>query len=68
MPTTRSQARSGQPPDWATSSRANPPGRVSSQTSGISQQLSSERGVNHSYEAVGGGLALPLAAGMRDLW
>ena len=63
MPTTRSQALFGQPLDRAASSRAHLPGRVSSLTSGISQQLSSERGVNPSLQAVGGSLALSLAAG-----
>ena len=63
MPTTRSQARSGQPPDCAASSRAYPPGRVSSLSSGVSQQLFSERDVIASIQAVGGGLATPLAAG-----
>ena len=43
--------------------QGSPPGRVSSLTSGISQQLSSERGVNPSLQAVGGSLALSLAAG-----
>ena len=62
MPITRSQARSGQPSDRAASSRANPPGKVSSSTSSISQQLSCERGVNASTQAGGGSLATSLAA------
>ena len=62
MPITRSQARSGQPPNRAASLRANPPKKVSSTTSDISQQLP-ERGVNDSVQEIGGSLAIPLAEG-----
>ena len=51
---TRLQARSGQPPDLAASSRANNPGRDSSTPSDISQQPSHEGGVDLVIKTCGG--------------
>ena len=51
---TRSQSRSGQPPDRVASSRANTPGTDSSITSDISQKSSREGGVDPVTRTCGG--------------
>ena len=63
MVLTRSKAASGQTPDAVASSRAHPPGIVSAHHQDLSQQSSSEGGVEGSIQEVGGHLADPPAAG-----